>query len=238
MKNMIEKANILIGCSQLVCDKLKIMGGKNVALQYECVEIESIKKKHSDVQDIRDKIGLNRSSFIWIMSGAVAYRKGTDIISAIAKHFDKDILLIWLGPGSSGYSYYVEQELKFSNIRNVLLLGPKSDDYYDYLSVADGLVLTSREDPFPLVMIEAAALGKPIVAFNSGGVNEFVQEKMGLVVKSDNLQDLMEAMKKIMKNEIMFDKNISIRRAREFDVKEQINSWQNLLLNHFNEFKN
>jgi glycosyltransferase involved in cell wall biosynthesis len=53
----------------------------------------------------------------------------------------------------------------------------------DYLAAADVFVLTSREDPYPLVCLEAAAVAKPIVCFaGAGGMPEFVEEDCGFVV--------------------------------------------------------
>jgi glycosyltransferase involved in cell wall biosynthesis len=53
----------------------------------------------------------------------------------------------------------------------------------DYLAAADVFVLTSREDPYPLVCLEAAAVAKPIVCFaDAGGMSEFVEEDCGFVV--------------------------------------------------------
>ena len=46
----------------------------------------------------------------------------------------------------------------------------------------DAFALTSREDPFPLVMLEAGSLGIPVVCFaGSGGAQEFVQDDAGLI---------------------------------------------------------
>jgi glycosyltransferase involved in cell wall biosynthesis len=51
------------------------------------------------------------------------------------------------------------------------------------LAAADVFALTSREDPYPLVCLEAAALGKPIVCFaGAGGAPEFVEQDCGFVV--------------------------------------------------------
>ena len=47
----------------------------------------------------------------------------------------------------------------------------------------DAFLLTSREDPFPLVCLEAAALGVPTVCFaGGGGMAEFVRDDAGVVV--------------------------------------------------------
>jgi len=53
----------------------------------------------------------------------------------------------------------------------------------DYFAAADVFALTSREDPYPLVCLEAAALAKPIICFaDAGGMPEFVEEDCGFVV--------------------------------------------------------
>jgi glycosyltransferase involved in cell wall biosynthesis len=45
------------------------------------------------------------------------------------------------------------------------------------------MLLTSREDPYPVGCLEAAALEKPIVCFaNAGGASEFLEEDCGFVV--------------------------------------------------------
>ena len=47
----------------------------------------------------------------------------------------------------------------------------------------DIFAMTSRETPYPLVMLEAGALGKPIVCFEkAGGTPEFVEEDAGFIV--------------------------------------------------------
>ena len=47
----------------------------------------------------------------------------------------------------------------------------------DLFSVLDVFLVTSREDPYPLVMLEAAALGVPIVSFANGGSVEFAGDQ-------------------------------------------------------------
>jgi glycosyltransferase involved in cell wall biosynthesis len=64
----------------------------------------------------------------------------------------------------------------------VHLVGPQVEPA-PYFSLFDVFVLTSREDPFPLVCLEAAALGIPIICFaDAGGMPEFVGEDAGFVV--------------------------------------------------------
>ena len=71
----------------------------------------------------------------------------------------------------------------------------------DYYALFDVFVSTSREDPFPLVNLEAAAQGVPVVCFDaSGGGREFVEEDAGFVVPyldmdalADRVTELVES---------------------------------------------
>jgi glycosyltransferase involved in cell wall biosynthesis len=52
--------------------------------------------------------------------------------------------------------------------------------------------LTSREDPFPLVALEAASMEKPIIFFeNAGGIPElFTNDKGGMQVSFGNIEEM------------------------------------------------
>ena len=58
----------------------------------------------------------------------------------------------------------------------------------NYLASLDVFVLSSREDPFPLVCLEAANLRKPVVCFaDAGGMPEFVGDDAGAVVPFEDV---------------------------------------------------
>jgi glycosyltransferase involved in cell wall biosynthesis len=230
MKNMIQKADLLIGCAECVCDKLRIMGGQRVVLQYECVDLQFRDKlKLISQEEARKKHGIPTDKYVWIMSGTVEYRKGIDLLPELAQLAGDRVHIICLGEVYSGYGYYIEQELKYYHIDNVTISGFKKEDYYEYLLLADGFVLTSREDPFPLVMIEAASLGLPIASFNSGGVKEFVKDGMGIIVDTNEVKDLAEAMRKIMNQETYISKEKLVERAEEFDATRQTKHWEKMM---------
>ena len=53
----------------------------------------------------------------------------------------------------------------------------------DYFACFDAFALVSREDPFPLVCLEAALLEKPILCFaGAGGTSELIEEDSGFTV--------------------------------------------------------
>jgi glycosyltransferase involved in cell wall biosynthesis len=65
---------------------------------------------------------------------------------------------------------------------SVRFLGEREDSQQLFAAI-DLFALTSREDPFPLVVLEAAMFAKPTVCFsNAGGIPEFVDHGCGLSV--------------------------------------------------------
>jgi glycosyltransferase involved in cell wall biosynthesis len=64
---------------------------------------------------------------------------------------------------------------------------------------ADLLVLPSIQEGQGIVLLEAEASAKPVVAFDVGGVNEALRgEETGLLVKCGNTDDLADAMIRLL----------------------------------------
>lgn len=83
----------------------------------------------------------------------------------------------------------------------VEFLGHVSDPGQFY-AAADVFLLPSREDPFPLVAMEAAAFGVPIIAFKgAGGISEHVAKwNAGVVVDYLSIVELAKAVVEYSKN--------------------------------------
>jgi L-malate glycosyltransferase len=226
---MLTYAQASIGCSSIVVEQLEKMGTPNVQLLHSFIETEKITLKQ-DPTVLKAQLGIPKDAFVWLMSGTMCMRKGYDMIPDLLAQLPKNAYLVWLGsPSEYGISYYLEQRVKREGL-NFIALGAKGgQDYYDYLNICDGFVLTSREDPFPLVMIESAFLQKPIVGFNSGGISEFVQKGMGEVAPAFDIPKLAQIMRDVMSGKIGIDKEGLRRRALEFDVHNQLGNWQKLL---------
>jgi glycosyltransferase involved in cell wall biosynthesis/ubiquinone/menaquinone biosynthesis C-methylase UbiE len=131
--------------------------------------------------------------------GTISWRKGTDIFLQVAKkvidQYAGKVKFVWLGGPITQGEYrnlqYDAQQLGIDN--NVIFTGSVSS-HVPYFSRFDIFVLTSREDPFPLVVLDAASLGKPTVCFeNSGGAPEFVEDDAGIVVPYLNLDQMSSA---------------------------------------------
>jgi len=92
--------------------------------------------------------------------GNASIRKGFDIFLQVAARLS-DYRFSWVGELHKFH-------LNFQVPDNVRLIG-EVQNAHAYLSRAEVFLLTSREDPFPVVALEAMALGKPVIAWRYGG---------------------------------------------------------------------
>ena len=138
---------------------------------------------------VRAELGIAQQAFVAGAAGTVDWRKGYDLfvplaLSVLRTGRDTDMHFVWVG---SAWDRHIPVEIaydlqKLGLEKRVHFVGHR-DNYLEYLSMFDALCLTSREDPFPLVVLEAAALGKPIICFaEGGGAPEFVEDDCGFVV--------------------------------------------------------
>jgi glycosyltransferase involved in cell wall biosynthesis len=114
------------------------------------------------------------TSSLLVSAGAVGARKGTD--------FFVDLLAtlpggpggpagLWVG-GEPSHPAWIEAEhdIEAAGLTRRVRLLPTVPDPTRYLAAADVFVTTAREDPYPLVVLEAAAAGTAVAGFASGGV--------------------------------------------------------------------
>jgi glycosyltransferase involved in cell wall biosynthesis len=129
--------------------------------------------------------------------GSIDFRKGPDLFlelaSKIAETYNaKPVHFIWVG-GSPEKVAAMTRQLDGAPMQSHVHFVGQTSDPARYLGASDVFVLTSREDPFPLVVMEAARRGKPIVCFGSaGGAPEFVEEDAGFVVPGLDVQQMSE----------------------------------------------
>lgn len=75
------------------------------------------------------------------------------------------------------------------------------------LDGADAFVLSSNYETFGVVVVEALALGLPVVATACGGPDSIVTPDDGLLVEVDNIDQLSHAMQTVRQQIVRFDSN-------------------------------
>jgi len=141
-------------------------------------------------QSLKSKLNLPNEAIIVGASGAEIWRKGKDLfiplaIDILARKINKNIHFVWIG-GDPNYELKNDLEKSGASDRiHFISHLPNANQYFHEFTVFSML---SRDDPFPVVNLEAAGLGVPIVCFeNSGGTPELISEGCGFVVPYANI---------------------------------------------------
>lgn len=129
------------------------------------------------------------NNFIVGASGGINWRKGYDIFIQVAiqvkqQQPDAAIKFLWVGGGSnSERDIIIEEDLRKSGLESIIDFVGSKDYPESYYTNFDVFIMTSREDPFPLVCIEVAMLSKPIICFqNATGTAEVLINGGGEIV--------------------------------------------------------
>ena len=145
--------------------------------------------------------------------GSLVRQKGVDILLKAFKSVKKDIdsNLIIVGDGKKRKA--LERLAGARNLKDVYFLGSKRD-LKSIFKKSSVLVLPSREEGFGLVLLEAMANGVPVVASDTGGIPEIIEDgKNGLLFKTGDFEDLSCKVARILEEDEL--KDALIEKGRE-----------------------
>jgi lipopolysaccharide biosynthesis protein/glycosyltransferase involved in cell wall biosynthesis len=110
-------------------------------------------------------------------------RKGADLfieIAALTLKVQPNTTFIWVGHSSAEMQPKIEQRIYELNLQDRVLFVGFDKEPMAYYAAATVLALTSREDPFPNVVLEAAEVGVPVLAFEGAtGAGDFIVDHGG-----------------------------------------------------------
>lgn len=163
------------------------------------IDINHFRANLEDRRRLRQELKLD-NKFVWIAVGRLEEAKDyPNMLNAFSKVLLKkeDVVLIIAGQGSlMEKSKYLTKELGIDE--HVYFLGIR-EDVDELMNAADAYVMSSAWEGMPMVLLEASAVGLPIVATNVGGNREIViNGKSGFLVPAKNSDALAQAMIKIM----------------------------------------
>ena len=164
------------------------------------VDVELFESVPASTRDgLRASLGVAQK-FVWLAVGryevAKDYPNMLRAFSAVQQRRPDAVLLI-VGRGSlQGETETLAAELGLGD--SVRFLGVRHD-VPEVMSAADGYVMSSAWEGMPMVLLEAAAAGLPIVATRVGGNHEVVRnQETGYLVSERDADALADAMGRLM----------------------------------------
>ena len=187
------------------------------------VDTEDIKKLEDEFKVKEKKVVLMIARAIW-HKGIAEYSKAAEILNR------NDVEFLLVGgvddgnPSNASVSWLTEQ-------KNINWLGERSD-IKELIALSDIVVLPSYREGVPRTLLEAASMGKALVATDVPGCREVVEnEKNGLLVELKNSKALSDVIARLLDDEKLREEYALSSREKaieEFDVKKVVSSYSQI----------
>ena len=160
--------------------------------------LKDVHNCESNSKKLRQKLNLPEKSTIVLGVGFADYRKGVDLFVAAGIAMAPrlpDTFWVWIGHWDKSMQHEVEKQLDaHAELRDQFVFPGLQKDTDLFYVGADVFALTSREDPFPSVVLEAMQAGLPVVGFEgTGGCVGLLREGCGILAEQENAVAFGEA---------------------------------------------
>jgi glycosyltransferase involved in cell wall biosynthesis len=175
-------------------------------------------------EQLRKQFHIPVNSFIIGGMGTVDMRKGVDVFLQVANKLktNPNLFFLWVGGQENEIEYKNFQIDKNRLELNNMIFQTSVENPLDFMSIFDIFFVSSREDPYPLVVLEAAMLSKPILCFDkAGGAKDFVENDCGAVIEYLNVDFVVKKIGEFIENKALIEQNGDSARKKVLERHNQ-----------------
>jgi alpha-1,6-mannosyltransferase len=178
-----ERFDIVFAPSRLMCAYLNHLGVHHTMYQPLGVDTEVFRPDRRTA-DLRRKLGLAPAARVLVYAGRFAGEKNLPVLLQAFARLGKPYHLLMIGG---------DREARPS--ANITMLPYRRDslDLARWFASADALVHAGTKETFGLVILEAMACGRPVVAVHAGAIPEFVDDRVGMLAEPNSAASMAEA---------------------------------------------
>ena len=169
-------------------------------------------------RDFRQKHELGQGTRLVVCCGTVDSRKGFDWLIDLMRQYakspqaEKAPRFAWVGKVTD-HSLFAKglEDLHSAGIADYFIHVGELADVRPLLAMADVLLLCSRNDPFPSVVLESFLLGTPVIGFDRyHGCRDLILEtRFGRIVPYQDIEKTIQVL-----DEVLADEALALRVAR------------------------
>ncbi len=232
-------ANRLVLCAKAMeaeVARQRLIPYDRVRTIYAGIDVESFRRSaHAAARDVRQEFGISPGA---PLVGAVANLspiKGyDDLFAALALVAPKveGLRCLCVGGGDPMYQRHLERVVAECGLERCVVFAGYQQEAAPFYDAMDLVVLPSRSEAFGMVLLEAMASSRPVIATNVGGIPEVVVDGVtGLLVPPSNPSRLADAMFRLLNDRpARLDMGLAglQRVRRDFSLKAQMASLESL----------
>jgi len=213
------------GVSEKVCDLSPISLEKVIIRPQGLLHPNMYRDRTDEARQlVRTEFGLPEKVRIVMGMGYGDHRKGVDLfveVALVTIEKRPDAYFVWVGNCDPELLGPIERKIAERNAGDRILF-PGFRRYVDaYLSGADVFLLSSREDPFPSVVLEAMDAGLPVIGYEgAGGFCDLLNEGGGLTVPYEDIAATSRAIERLLDDDVLWQR-VSTRAGAIFGDRFQ-----------------
>lgn len=163
---------------------------------------------------MREELGIGAGDVVVFGCGTTDWRKGPDLFFEIARlacSLNERLKFVWIGGDPAPFM----EKVRGSELEGRLLFVGNRRESRRYYYVGHMFLLSSREDPCPLVALEAADAGLPVICFaGAGDIPGFVGKECGAAVPFEDVQAATQAVVRLASDS-------DVRRAQGVEARRR-----------------
>ena len=160
-----------------------------------------------DLRALRAQFGIPEDYFVVGTVAAIAPVKGISIlvdVAQVAVSSEERLVFLVVGgvhPKFAHYKQSVDRRVEELGLQDHFIFAGQRDDVLDILQLLDVYVHCSITEDAPYSVLEAMALGVPVVSFAVGGIPELVMDRhTGMLVPRNAVPDMGNAIVDLVHN--------------------------------------
>lgn len=159
--------------------------------------------------DFREKYNLTGKKIVLGVAFVWGDTKGLDVFLELARRLPEDYAFVLVGTNDEVDATLPEGFISIHQTHD-------QKELAQIYSAADVLANPTREENYPTVQMEALACGTPVVAFDTGGCAEIIDDTCGACVPAEDIDQMERQILRIC-GEGPGIREACIKRARQFD---------------------
>jgi len=213
LRHLYRRFDCVLAPSRLVAERLGDLGIGNVAVQALGVDGEIFHPRRAD-PTLRRELDLADDTRLLVFAGRMAREKDIPLLLRTFARLGAPYHLLLVGG---------ERRERLADTATMLPYQQDGAGLARLLASCDALVHAGRHETFGMIVVEAMACARPVIAVRAGAVTELVGADVGVIAEPDDAVSLADAVRHLY----TLDRTAMGLRARERVQSDYL--WQHTL---------
>lgn len=182
-----------------------------------------------DRQEARRALGLPEAGPVIGWVGRISVEKGPDVFVDAVSRCSEPVPALVIGDGPARAA--VEAQIRERGAGDRIRLAGAVPDAARYLRAFDAIIMSSRAEGTPIVLLEAMAAGVPIVSTRVGGIPDMLDDREAMLVPPGDPGALAAAIDRLLGDPAAAVERADLataRLARDFDPVAWADAYEKL----------